>query len=543
MNVLAVIPARGGSKRIPKKNLRLMHGKPLIYYAIRNAQQCNAITDTVVSTDDVEILSIAQEYGAFSFHRSSALADDTTTLDPVVYDAVLQMEKQNRISYDVVITLQATSPLLKPSTLSEAIAKFLSDHADTYISVVNKPHLAWSQNGSGFFPLYKKRLNRQQLPPHYIEAGAFLITRRQFVTKENRIGKHVSVYDIPECEGIDIDDANDWVLCENIMSRKRIVLRADGYKELGMGHIYHCLTLANNLIGHEIMFVTNEQYQEGLKLLRNSNYPLKAVKSDEKFYQLMKEYRPDIIVNDRLDTEPEYIQKLKQLCPRVITIEDVGEGTKYADAVINTLYETGEAEPINVYSGESYACLRDEFLVCEPEPFRETVHNVLVLFGGTDPSNLTHKVYDLARQMHIKYPDIQFTFLTGIGFDAESQGIVTRAQENITVIGNAKMVSRYMKRADLAFSSQGRTIYELASLGVPSIVMAQNERECLHAFAQMNNGFLNLGLGCNVTPDTLAKTFDWLVNTPQIRREMRSLMLKHPLKSGIKNEIDIILGV
>ena len=73
--------------------------------------------------------------------------------------------------------------------------------------------------------------------------------------------------------------------------------------------------------------------------------------------------------------------------------------------------------------------------------------------------------------------------------------------------------------------------------------MAQNERECLHEFAQMDNGFLDLGIGRNVTLDTLAKTFDWLVNTPQIRREMQNLMLKHPLKDGIKNEIKIILGV
>ena len=77
----------------------------------------------------------------------------------------------------------------------------------------------------------------------------------------------------------------------------------------------------------------------------------------------------------------------------------------------------------------------------------------------TDPSNLTAKVYILARQMHIKYPNIRFTFLTGIGLNLDSQKIYTREDENITVISNTRTVSRYMKQADLAFASQGRTVY------------------------------------------------------------------------------------
>ena len=99
-----------------------------------------------------------------------------------------------------------------------------------------------------------------------------------------------------------------------------------------------------------------------------------------------------------------------------------------------------------------------------------------------------------------------------------------------------------MKNADIAFTSQGRTIYELAVLGVPSIVLAQNEREQLHTFAQMDNGFLNLGLGKDVSEEVIKNTFDWLVNTPYIRREMRELMLKNELKNGLKNEIKIILN-
>ena len=91
MNILAVIPARGGSKGIPKKNIRLMAGQPLISYAINNAKKCNLIDDIVVTTDNEEIASIAKFYGAKVIMRAAELAEDNVTLDPVIYDATIKM--------------------------------------------------------------------------------------------------------------------------------------------------------------------------------------------------------------------------------------------------------------------------------------------------------------------------------------------------------------------------------------------------------------------------------------------------------------------
>ena len=106
MNLLAVIPARGGSKGIPRKNVRLMHGEPLIHYAIANGLSCPLIQDVAVTSDDEEILWIAQREGAIPLRRSSDLARDAVTLDPVIYDALLQMEARTGKRYDGVITLQ-----------------------------------------------------------------------------------------------------------------------------------------------------------------------------------------------------------------------------------------------------------------------------------------------------------------------------------------------------------------------------------------------------------------------------------------------------
>jgi CMP-N-acetylneuraminic acid synthetase len=178
---MVCIPARGGSKGIPRKNVRLMNGKPLISYSIENAKSCDLITDIVVTTDDEEIIGIAKINDIDFIKRDTELSGDKITLDPVVYDAVVKMEQLKNIKYDIVITLQATSPLLKGETLKKAIESFLNSEIDTYISAINRPHLSWTKNQNGYLPNYEQRLNRQQLPPNYIETGAFFITKREYI--------------------------------------------------------------------------------------------------------------------------------------------------------------------------------------------------------------------------------------------------------------------------------------------------------------------------------------------------------------------------
>lgn len=539
MKLLAVIPARKGSKGIPRKNIRLMNGKPLIAYALLNARACTAITDIAVTTDDLEVLEIAESYGAEPLVRPSELAEDHVTLDPVIYDAVLKMEKKRGIRYDAVITLQATSPLLKSTTLSQAITAFFNGNIDTCISVVNRAHLSWGKDGQEYYPRYRERLNRQQLPADYQETGAFFLTKREFITKESRMGKHVSVYEIEDRESVDIDTDQDWIVCEHELGKKRIVFRADGYKERGMGHIYHCLTLAFRLTGHEIMFVTNKNHKEGYEKLKSSFLPVYGIEREEDFYDYLKEHHTDIIVNDCLNTTKEHVQRLKTFAKRVITIEDLGEGAIYADAVINALYHVEMPYP-NHYIGAEYVCLRDEFLRRRPKAFSDTVKKVLIMFGGTDPLNLTGRLYKMAEQLQQEQEGLELHFILGSGYSAIENGIYSK-ENNIYVHSDVTNVSKHMREADLAITSQGRTVFELAVMGVPAIVLAQNKREQLHTFAQMENGFLNLGLGTEVEDDTLLSTFRWLVHTPQIRKEMRDLMLQNKLEKGTDRVIEIIL--
>ena len=168
MKILAVIPARAGSKGIPNKNIRIIGGHPLIYYSIKNALNSNYVTDVIVTTDSEEVKIIAIQMGATVKWRDESLCGDTVTLDAVIADAVPEGE-----SWDYVVTMQPTSPTLHVETLDKAFAYTIDNDLDTVISVINAPHLSWGEKDGKKVPNYTERLNRQYLPPCYMETGAF----------------------------------------------------------------------------------------------------------------------------------------------------------------------------------------------------------------------------------------------------------------------------------------------------------------------------------------------------------------------------------
>ena len=150
MKILAVIPARAGSKGIPNKNIRLVNNKPLIYYSIKNALESKWITDVIVTTDSPEIEIIAKQMGVIYKQRDEKLCGDAVTLDSVIYDAIPENSE-----YDYIVTMQPTSPTLKATTLDDAIAYTIEHDLDTVISVINQPHLSWREEKGKKIPNYK----------------------------------------------------------------------------------------------------------------------------------------------------------------------------------------------------------------------------------------------------------------------------------------------------------------------------------------------------------------------------------------------------
>ena len=545
IKIIVAIPARGGSKGIPGKNIRMMCGKPLLAYSIENALSLKnafrgSVVDVVVDTDDEEIAEIAKHYGAEVIMRPAELAGDDVTLDPVIFHAVTVKEAEVNDKYDIVMTMQPTSPTLRAITLQQAVEEFVESDKDTVISGVNAPHLSWTTDAAGNkIPAYEKRLNRQYLPAHYMETGAFVISRRECVSESGRIGKTVDIFELSEEESVDIDTASDWQLCEAILGRKKIILRADGEETLGMGHIYRCLSLAYHLTGHKVLFVTKKSAKLGADRIEASHFKYRLIDNDEEFFKIIDEEKPDIVVNDILNTEASYIEKLKLKVPRVVNFEDKGTGADLADAVINALYLDKNRH--NRFNGFKYYFLRDEFLTANPKEFSDEVKNVLVMFGGSDPSNLTRKAYTALQNISEEFPGMEFHIITGYGYKYKNE-ICDDEVHNIFIHNDVKRVTTFMQEADLAITSQGRTIYELAAMGVPSVVLAQNTREMEHAFASVQNGYINLGLGSEQNEETIQSTVEWLIRTPNVRREMHETLRKNDFTKGQKRVISLILG-
>ncbi|MAW21306.1 MAG: acylneuraminate cytidylyltransferase [Flavobacteriales bacterium] len=529
MNILFVIPARGGSKGIPRKNLRVLSGKPLLYYAINNAINSEYTADIYVSSEDDEILNTAKKFGVATHKRDVSISDDQTTLDPVIYDCYKYAKHVQRKEYDLIITIQPTSPLLTSNSLDLAISKMIQNiNIDTLIAAKDSTHLSWRKEGDHYIPNYKERLNRQYLSAEFTETGAFLITRNTIISKNNRIGSNVDLFLLSGGEEIDIDTYEDWNLCEYYLRRKHILFVVSGNNIIGLGHVYNTLIVANDILNHQITFLVDNESELALKVIQSKNYPVLIQKKDD-IIEDIKRISPDIIINDRLDTSEDYIKSLKEQEYKVINFEDLGSGAEFSDAVINAIYPQRRSLPAH-YFGQEYFILRDEFILSDEKVVQEEVNNILIAFGGVDPNNYTEKVIRTVNS-YCKKNGIKITVILGFGYERDD---TIRQYDNIHVKHNVSNISDYMLEADLIFTSAGRTIYEVASIGTPTIVMGQNEREMTHFFANAEYGFSNLGLGYNISNDDILNEFLVLIKSYDIRKEMSKLMKSQDLKSGRK---------
>lgn len=534
-NFLVIIPARGGSKGIPRKNLRPLNGVPLISYSINLALQSTYTPDVYVSTDDAEIAYFAQKFGAQVHMRDPNLGGDRITLDPVIYEAYQVISKKLGKQYDFVITLQPTSPLLSVKSLDQAIEQMInSPEIETTLSAVNDTHLTWGKNDSGYFPNFTARVNRQQLPPVYKETGGFFISRTAVVGPASRIGKKVNLYTVPTHEAIDIDSFEDWALCEYFLNRKVIVFNVSGYQEIGLGHVYNCLTLANQILNHRLIFLVDKKSGLAYSKIAESNFEVYLQKADVLEDDVIS-LNPFLVVNDRLDTSKESVQRLKEKNIRVVNIEDLGEGAQAADLVINAIYPEKEILPRH-YFGPDYFCAREEFLLHEEKEIEASVKTVLLSFGGVDPCNLTQKVLQ-SIHLFCKQANIKIKVVLGLGYQHPES---LKPFSAIEIHRNVQSISDFMYEADIAFSSAGRTIYELALIGTPSIIVAQNEREMSHFFASAENGFLHLGLGNEVQEDRILTAFKDLYGSFEKRSEMNRKMKRHNIRTGRERVIKLI---
>jgi len=229
VQVLALIPARGGSKGVLGKNLRFLAGKPLIVHTIEQAKQSATVNRVIVSTDGMKIAEISKEAGAeVPFARPSVLANDDTPAFPVVQHALQWLKQHEGYQPDVVVLLQPTSPLRRPEHIDQGVELLLKTQADSVISLCEAEHSPYwmkllDEKGQvkPFIESKIEYFRRQDLPIVYRLNGAIYATRYNIIAERDRLlGDDVRALIMTREDSVDIDDEIDFLLAELLLKRR-----------------------------------------------------------------------------------------------------------------------------------------------------------------------------------------------------------------------------------------------------------------------------------------------------------------------------------
>jgi N-acylneuraminate cytidylyltransferase len=219
--IVALIPARGGSKGVPDKNIRDFNGKPLVYWTAKAAAECPYIHEVYISTDSVRIASVVKDFNLLkctAIDRDPLTATDTATTESALIDF------SNRVDFDYIVLMQATSPLTTCVDLTHGIEKYFADGADSLISAILQTSFLWTNEEKYIHPMNYDPLHRPRRQDHsgcLVENGAFYITRRDLLLKTGcRISGNISAYIMPPESYLEIDGPDDFVVLETLMNTK-----------------------------------------------------------------------------------------------------------------------------------------------------------------------------------------------------------------------------------------------------------------------------------------------------------------------------------
>lgn len=504
---LCVIPARGGSKSVPRKNLRLVGGVPLVANAVARARQVPVFSTIVVSTDHPDVAAVARLAGAEVVPRSDDLAGDDVTLVDVVADVYGQVPEPDG-GWEGIAVLQPTSPHLTPATITDALTEMVAEGWDSLMTVTPVLHHHWTDDG----PVYRSRVNRQAMRPRLWSETGGLQAVRTFpaagctpAPDKVMVGGVHHLWEVGYPESIDVDTPGDLAVARQVADRRRVHFIVTAGDEVGSGHLRRCLAIADEVSHHLVAFgFAGETAEWAVDLVRSHFYPLI---SDP---ELEQGSWPDVLVVDALSAGDTVITNARARGVRVLALEST---PGLADVTVNELDPPG-SDP-RVLTGPEWTILRPElvYLASNPPPVEPLAGRVLVTFGGTDPADLT-----------------SWAAVACSGWDVRviaPPGGVAPVEGGVEVVPAPVSMAEQFAWADLVVTSQGRTVTEAAACGVPVVSVAANLREATHYRIP---GVLYLGH--HATVNDLGAVVDHLIPDVTERRWMARTARSHVSTRG-----------
>lgn len=217
---VAFIPVRGGSKSIPLKNIKILNGKPLVYWTLKAAQDCKYIDEIFVSTDSLDIRNTVLGFNMSKvkvIERSLETATDNASTESAM------LEFASKSEFDTIVLIQATSPLLTKEDLEKGLVVYQQPDVDSVISVVEQKRFIWDEKEGYVYPInydVYNRPRRQDFSGFLVENGAFYITSKQMLLEtNNRVSGKIKAVKMKEASYFEIDEPSDWTIVEELMKK------------------------------------------------------------------------------------------------------------------------------------------------------------------------------------------------------------------------------------------------------------------------------------------------------------------------------------
>ena len=533
-NLILIIARSGGTKNVSKQNLRLVNGKPLLYYVLKTAKSCENC-HTVVSTDSDEIMEYVEFFGGSVIKRSKTLTKDETSLEKIGIDTLNKLRGSNN-NFKKCLIIHPHFPLIKRSTIQKF---FKSINKNTKV-VFGYEFDKYTKENFGNLQDKKKILQESK---NIVKLKKIVSFECKQLLKNKKFDKQVSGIPLTQEEIFSPNNYHDFATLENVLNMKKIIVRVDGDINIGLGHVYNMLTVLNNIRNEDILIVMNQKKSLGKQKFLEHLYNVKFFSTNQEFWKIIKKFKPDIIFNDILNTEKNYIKKLKSLGLFVVNFEDLGEGRKYADLVFNPIFES-KNELHHEYYGSEYACVRDEFRVFSRTKQKKKFSKIAITLGGVDKKNNSLKILSIIKKFGI-LKNIKIEIILGLGFDHKEKILKFTREMNmqgydIHIIEKVELLSKHMIDCDFVVTSNGRTVFEVASLGIPLISLSVNKRERQHNFVENKKVGYHIDFTQEKSDLMLRKCIEQMIQAEK-RKKFISNLQKENLKIGIDKVTSIIL--